>query len=333
MNVNRSLYPEVRLRRLRSSETMRSMLAAPTPGPERFIWPVFVVEGENVERPIEAMPGQSRHSVDKLVEAVERVMDMGVRAIMLFGVVEADRKSPDGAYAHRPEGVVQQAIRALREAFSTKLAIFTDVCVCEYTSHGHCGLLDAEGEVDNDSSLEVLAKMAVSHAEAGADCVAPSAMMDGQVMAIRQALDLANLKNTLLLSYSTKFASAFYGPFREAAGSAPSSGNRSGYQADYLNSNAALRESIFDEGEGADMLMVKPALLYLDVISSVRANSLLPLAAYNVSGEYSMLAASAAKGWGDLKMMVRESMAALERAGVDLIISYWANQYDQLLKD
>lgn len=333
MNKNSGLFPDIRLRRLRASETIRSMLAAPMPGPEKFIWPVFVVEGENIKQPISAMPGQFRYSVDKLIEAVAEVKGMGIKAVMLFGVLEQEHKTTDGSCAYRPDGIVQTAVRKLKETFASALMIFTDVCVCEYTSHGHCGILNKKGVVENDPSLELLAKMALSHAEAGADCVAPSAMMDGQVATIRGALDSSGFTDTLLLSYSTKFASSFYGPFREAAASAPSEGNRKGYQADYLNPRAAVRESFFDEAEGADMLMVKPSLFYLDLISEIRAKSLLPLAAYNVSGEYSMLIASANNGWGDLKLMVRESIAAINRAGADIIISYWANQYNKFLKD
>jgi porphobilinogen synthase len=329
---NVSGFPDLRLRRLRSTQTVRDMLAAPLPGPEKFMWPVFVVEGTGVKQPIGAMPGQFRYSVDTLIEAVGEVMAMGIKSIMLFGVVGEERKSCCAEYAYSTEGIVQFAIRELKAVYP-ELLIFTDVCVCEYTSHGHCGILDDCGTVLNDPSLELLAKMAVSHAAAGADAVAPSAMMDGQVAAIRAGLDAAGFADTVLMSYSTKFASGMYGPFREAADSAPAAGNRKGYQADYRNLRAALRESVMDEQEGADILMVKPALFYLDIICRLRENTLLPLAAYNVSGEYSMLIASANNGWGDLKAMVRESVSALSRAGTDIYISYWANQYDQLLKD
>jgi len=325
-------FPQVRLRRLRRNAAIRQMLAAPLPGPEKFVWPVFVVAGHGIKKPIAAMPGQFHYSSDMLLEAVAPVYAMGVKAILLFGVVGTECKSTDGAYGWHPDGVVQQAIRALKQACKD-LLIFTDVCLCEYTSHGHCGLLDATGEPDNDPTLELLAKIAVSHADAGADVVAPSAMMDGQIAAIRAALDLNGHGNTLLLGYSAKFASALYGPFREAAASAPSFGDRRSYQADHRNLNAALRESQFDEQEGADMLMVKPGLFYLDVIAKVKAATSLPVAAYNVSGEYSMLIATAERGWGDLKSLVRESVAALDRAGTDIFISYWANQYDQYIKE
>jgi porphobilinogen synthase len=325
-------FPDLRLRRLRGTEAIRDMLATPMPGPEKFMWPVFVVEGRGIKQPIDAMPGQFRYSVDMLVEAVGEVMAMGIRSVMLFGVVGDERKSPDAAYAMSPDGIVQCATRALKAAYPN-LLVFTDVCVCEYTSHGHCGLLDTNGMVLNDPSLELLSGMAVSHAEAGADAVAPSAMMDGQISAVRAALDEAAYTDTILMSYSTKFASAMYGPFREVAGSAPESGDRKGYQADYRNLKTAMHESILDEAEGADILMVKPSLLYLDVICRLREQTLLPVAAYNVSGEYSMLIASADRGWGDLKALVRESICALSRAGTDIFISYWANQYDKYLKD
>ncbi len=324
-------YPGIRLRRLRRNKSIRGMLSAPLPGPEKFVWPVFVVEGYGIKQPIDAMPGQFRYSIDTLADAVGEIMNMGVRAVMIFGVVGAEHKSTSAEYAWNDNGLVQNAIRTLKDAYP-ELLIFTDVCVCEYTAHGHCGMLE-NGVVVNDPSLNMLTKMAVSHARAGADSVAPSAMMDGQIAAIRNALDAAGLTDTILTSYSTKFASAMYGPFREAADSAPFSGDRKAYQADFLNQHAALRESTLDESEGADILMVKPSLFYLDIIAEIRKRTELPLAAYNVSGEYSMLIAAADRGWGDLKPMVRESVAAMSRAGTDIFISYWANQYDKLLKD
>lgn len=325
-------FPQVRLRRLRCSAAIRDMLALPMPGPEKFIWPVFVVEGHGIKEPIAAMPGQFRYSVDTLLDAVGAVMADGVKSVMLFGVVGENRKSPDAAYALAPEGPVPRAVRELK-AIYPELLIFTDICVCEYTTHGHCGVVDAAGLLENDRSLELIARMALCHAEAGADGVAPSAMLDGQVKTIRDTLDNAEMTGTLIMSYSTKFASAMYGPFREAAGSAPGFGDRKGYQADSRNPAAALRESVEDEAEGADILMVKPALFYLDMIHRIREKSDLPLAAYNVSGEYSMLIATAERGWGDLKAMVRESVIAQSRAGVDIFISYWANQYNELFRD
>jgi porphobilinogen synthase len=298
------------------------------PGPQKFIWPVFVVEGTNQRQAIESMPNQYRLSVDTLIAELKPVVESGIGGILIFGLVEDALKDESGSRAHDENGVVQNAVRAVRKAYPD-LVIFTDVCLCAYTSHGHCGPLAAGGDVDNDAANDLLAKVAVSHAAAGADCVAPSAMMDGQVQAIRAALTAAGLDETLLMSYSTKFASAMYGPFREAEQSSPQSGDRCGYQASYADLRQALRESDMDEDEGADILMAKPSLFYLDVIASLRDGTDLPLAVYNVSGEYAMLIATAERGWGDLRGMVRESTMALVRAGTDLIISYWANQYDE----
>lgn len=307
------------------------MLGQPLPGPEKFVWPVFVVEGNNKKIAIDAMPGQYRYSIDQLIKDLEPVAQMGISGIMLFGVVDDSRKSENAGYAYAELGLVQQAICEVRKHFPD-LLIFTDVCVCAYTTHGHCGILNSEGDVDNDPSIELLARMAVSHAQMGAHGVAPSAMMDGQIAAIRQALSTNKLDNTILMSYSTKFASYMYGPFREAADSSPGKGDRKGYQAPFNDIRQALRESTLDEAEGADMLMVKPALFYLDVIARIRDNTQLPIAAYNVSGEYSMLIASAQNNWGELAGMVRESTCALCRAGTDILISYWANQYDQIFR-
>jgi porphobilinogen synthase len=332
MSKNFAKFPDLRLRRLRKNVTVRNMLAAPLPGPEKFVWPVFVVEGSGVKQPLMAMPGQFRYSIDTLVEAVGEVHATGIKSLMIFGVVGPECKTPAGDYGWSPDGVVQRAVRTLKAAWPD-LVIFTDVCLCEYTSHGHCGVLDCSGKVVNDHSLDLLAKIALSHAAAGADAVAPSAMMDGQIAAIRQALESTGHHDTLLLSYSTKFASGMYGPFREAANSAPSFGDRKSYQADWRNLHAAMLESLLDENEGADMLMVKPSLFYLDIICRLKESTLLPVAAYNVSGEYSMLIATAERGWGDLKTLVRESVGAMSRAGTDIFISYWANQYDKLLKE
>ncbi len=324
-------FPHLRLRRLRQNNTIRNMLAAPMPGPEKFIWPVFVVEGKGVKQAIDAMPGQFRYSIDTMIEAVGEVISTGIKSVIIFGVVSEKRKSKTAEYAWKQDGLVQQAVRELKKTYSG-LLIFTDVCVCEYTSHGHCGIIDDTGCLLNDPSLELLTTTAVSHAKAGADGVAPSAMLDGQVKAIRSSLDAAGRENTILMSYSSKFASGMYGPFREAADSAPS-GDRKSYQADYRNQRDTIRESLEDEAEGADILMVKPSLFYLDIIKELRQKTMLPLAAYNVSGEYSMLIATARNDWGDLKTLVRESIFALSRAGSDIIISYWANQYNELLKD
>lgn len=295
------------------------------------MWPVFIKDGTGVSEPIDAMPGQRRMSVDVLLKELPRVMDMGVGSILLFGLVDSTRKDGTGMAACDGQGAVQQAIRCLRKEFPD-LVIASDVCVCAYTTHGHCGPLAGSGDVDNDAANEVLARMAISHAAAGADMVAPSAMMDGQVAAIRQALDAEGFQQTLLMSYSTKFASSMYGPFRQAEESAPQKGDRKSYQASYGDLRQALRESRLDEAEGADILMLKPSLFYLDILARLRDQTDLPIAVYNVSGEYSMLIAAAERGWGDLNGMVRESTMALARAGADIIISYWANRYDEIFK-
>lgn len=322
-------FPEVRLRRLRRTPSLRRMFDAPLPGPSKFLWPVFVVDGKKQRQPIDAMPGQCRYSVDTLLKDLGPVAKSGVGGVLIFGLVDNAGKDASGTGAYDDRGAVQKAVRAIRAEYPD-LVIFTDVCLCAYTTHGHCGPLTEDGDVDNDAANAMLAKVAVSHAAAGADCVAPSAMMDGQVQAIRSALDAAAFRQTLLMSYSTKFASAMYGPFREAEQSAPQKGDRQGYQASYRDVRQAMRESALDEAEGADILMVKPALFYLDIIARLRDRTDLPLAAYNVSGEYSMLIAAAERGWGDLGGMVRESTAALARAGSDLLISYWANRYEEL---
>ena len=324
-------YPSIRLRRLRRTQALRRMVGQPFPGPEKFVWPVFVVEGSGRQEPIESMPGQFRYSVDLLCEALKPVVDSGVNSVLLFGVLDDQAKDEQGTGAYAEDGVVQKAVRTLRHTFH-HLTIMTDVCLCAYTSHGHCGPLHAGGDVDNDAANALLARVALSHAAAGADVVAPSAMMDGQVATIREALDADQYSDTILMSYSTKFASSMYGPFREAEKSAPQHGDRQGYQASYADLRTALRESEEDEAEGADILMVKPSLFYLDVIARVRDNTDLPIAAYNVSGEYAMLHATAERGWGDLYPMARESIAALARAGTDIFISYWANQYAALKK-
>ena len=319
------MFPEVRLRRLRRTEPIRRMLDAPMPGPERFMWPTFVLEGKGRREAIDSMPGQFRLSVDCLLEALKPVVDSGVGSVLLFGLANETQKDACGSGAAAPNGAVQQAVAAIKQQFP-ELVVAADVCVCAYTSHGHCGPL-MDGDVENDAALKMLTQVACSLADAGADMVAPSAMMDGQVQAIRSALDGSGHAETLIMSYSTKFASSMYGPFREAEQSAPSEGDRKGYQASYRNLRAALRESELDEEEGADLLMVKPSLFYLDVLTRLREQTHLPLAAYNVSGEYAMLHATAQRGWGDLREMVRESIAAIDRAGADLLISYWANQY------
>jgi porphobilinogen synthase len=306
------------------------MFDAPLPGPQKFVWPVFVKEGQDVKEPINAMPGQFRMSPDVLLKELEPVVGCGIGAVLVFGLPGENDKDARGRAASRENGVVQKAVREVKAVYPD-LVVCTDVCLCAYTDHGHCGPLDAEGDVDNDTAIEELGQVAVSHAAAGADIVAPSAMMDGQVAAIRAELDNAGFKGALIMSYSTKFASGMYGPFREAEQSAPREGDRRCYQASYGDLNSAIRESVLDESEGADILMVKPSLFYLDVIVRLREQTKLPVAAYNVSGEYSMMIAAADRGWGQLREMVRESAAALSRAGADIIISYWANRYVEVV--
>jgi porphobilinogen synthase len=292
-----------------------------------MVWPVFVVAGQNRRAEIASMPGQYRQSADELCRAVAPLVRQGLGGLMLFGVVDEARKDPQGSAAWEDAGVVQQAVARLKGEFPD-LTLFTDVCLCAYTAHGHCGPL-RDGTVDNDATLPLLAKIALSHAAAGADGVAPSAMMDGQVAAIRQALETAGFHDTILMSYSTKFASALYGPFRDAAASSPQTGDRRAYQGSAADPRSALRESALDEQEGADILMVKPATFYLDVLARLRERTDLPLAAYNVSGEYAMLHALAAAGGGDLAALVRENLLAIQRAGADILITYWANQYER----
>jgi porphobilinogen synthase len=306
-----SAFPVTRLRRLRRTGALRSLVRETRLDLEDFVMPLFV--GPATE-PNEALPAMGRWSVDQLPEEVGRLTSSGVRAVILFGI--PDEKDDEGSGAWEDDGVVQRALRELRPRFP-ELVLLTDVCLCEYTAHGHCGVLVGD-EVDNDATLELLARTAVSHVEAGADAVCPSDMMDGRVAAIREALP-----ETPIIAYSAKYASAFYGPFREAADSAPSFGDRRGYQMDPANVREALRECEQDVAEGADVIMVKPALPYLDVIRAVRERFDLPLAAYNVSGEYAMVKAAAASGWLDEQTAALESLTAIKRAGADIVISYW----------
>jgi len=323
-------FPHVKLRRLRQNATIRNMMGMSPPPPNKFIWPVFIIEGTNRKVPIKSMPKQYRYSIDRVLEAIEPVINMGIYGVMLFGVLEnLDKKTINASEAFNNDGLIQQAVKVIKEHFP-ELIICTDVCLCGYTTHGHCGIIDSNGIIKNDETLKLLSKIAVSHAEAGSHCVAPSAMMDGQVQAIRAGLSDNNLDDTILMSYSTKFASSMYGPFRDAADSSPAFGDRKTYQLSYDNVSQALRESKIDEVEGADILMVKPALYYLDIISKIKNQSNIPLAAYNVSGEYSMIYASAQQGYGDLYDMARESVTAIFRSGADVVLSYWANQYDEL---
>jgi porphobilinogen synthase len=316
-------FPQTRLRRLRSTPSLRRMLAAPALPPARLIYPVFLVDGKKRREPIPSMAGQARVSIDLLQQELTPAAEAGVGGFLFFGV--PDDKDPLGQGSCAEHGLVPEALRVARKAFPDQV-LFTDVCLCEYTDHGHCGII-ADGELDNDLSIEALGRMALAHADAGAHVVAPSAMMDGQVAAIRGALDAHGHKTTLILSYSTKFASALYGPFRDAAKSAPAFGDRRGYQAPYDDPNQALRESLEDEAEGADMLMVKPSMFYLDILQRLRQQTLLPIAAYHVSGEFAMLHAAAEKGYGDLSALIREAAVALRRAGADFIIAYWAPEW------
>jgi len=311
-----------RPRRLRRTETLRDLVRETTLEPGDFVYPLFVVAGEGLRRPVESMPGIEQLSVDRLSEEAREVAALGIKAVLLFGIPAT--KDPHGLESFAEDGVVQQAIRTLKDAHPD-IVVVTDVCLCEYTDHGHCGLLDDAGGISNDETLDVLRRIAVSHAEAGADVVAPSGMIDGMVGAIRGALDEEGLQRVAILSYAVKYASAFYGPFREAAQGAPAFGDRRSHQMDPANAREALREAALDVDEGADALMVKPALGYLDVVRSVRERfPELPLAAYNVSGEYAMVKAAAANGWLDERAAVLETLTGIRRAGADLVVTYHA---------
>jgi porphobilinogen synthase len=313
-------FPQVRMRRLRAGATLRRMVRETRLSPDRLVLPLFAIAGRDARVPIAALPGQSRLSPDLLVATAREAWSAGVPAVLLFGVT--DHKDGAASAAYEPGGVVQTAVAALKDALP-EMVVITDVCLCGYTDHGHCGVL-VDGEVHNDLSLELLARTAVSHAEAGADIVAPSDMMDGRVGAIRAALDAEGHEGVSIMSYSAKYASAFYGPFREAAGSAPGFGDRRGYQMDPANGREAVRETLLDVAEGADMVMVKPAAAYLDVIAGVRAATDLPLAAYHVSGEYAMIKAAAERGWLDERTAATEVLTGIARAGADLVITYYA---------
>ena len=317
-----SLPPFRRFRRLRRTETLRALVRETRLDPSDFVYPLFVTHGSGVREPIGSMPGQFRLSPDQLMAEADELRSLGVWSVLLFGLPAA--KDDVGSEAYAEDGIVQQAITAFKDA-APDIAVFTDVCLCEYTDHGHCGVVQG-GEVDNDASLELLARTAVSHARAGADVVAPSDMMDGRVAAIRAALDAEGFESTPILAYAAKFASAFYGPFREAVNSAPQFGDRRGYQLDPANGREALAELLEDALEGADMLMVKPALPYLDILAAAREIADRPLAAYQVSGEYAMLKAAAANGWLDERSAVLETLTAIKRAGADLIITYYAKE-------
>jgi porphobilinogen synthase len=325
-------YPAVRLRRLRLSGGMRRMVRETRLAADNLIYPLFVRHGSQIQKPISSMPGNFQWSVDMLPREAESIAELGIPAVILFGI--PDEKDGLGSQNYHPQGIVPQAIRAIKRAVP-ELIVISDMCFCEYTDHGHCGVLNMpgdegynahlpEGYLLNDETLDLLGRASVVHAEAGADIIAPSGMIDGMICGIRNALDEAGLAHTAIMSYAAKFSSGFYGPFREAAESPPSFGDRSQYQMDVANIREALKEVDLDVAEGADMLMVKPALAYLDVIQQVRARHPLPLAAYQVSGEFSMIKAAAAQGWIDEQRVAAETLLAIKRAGADMIITYYA---------
>ena len=322
-------FPKTRMRRMRRLPALRRMVRETTLSVSDFIYPMFVTHGRDVMAPVDPMPGIFQLSLDRLLDEVGEVAELGIPAVLLFGVPA--QKDPEGTEAYESGGIVQEAIRVIKQA-APGLIVVTDVCLCEYTDHGHCGVI-SDGRVDNDRSLELLARMAERQVEAGADIVGPSAMMDGQVGAIREALDCKGFVDTPIMSYSAKYASAFYGPFRVAAGSAPQFGDRSDYQMDPANVDEALREIEIDIGEGADIVMVKPAMAYLDVVRSAKEAFGHPLAAYNVSGEYAMVKAAAENEWIDGRRITFEVLTSIKRAGADLIISYHAKEAARWLRD
>ena len=321
-----SRFPQSRLRRLRESAAVRLLTQETSISAKDFVYPLFVTHGRDICEPVEPMPGVYHLSTDRLAAEAEEVAQLGIPAVLLFGL--PSRKDGAGTEAYNPDGIIQEAVRTIKQA-TPQLLVITDVCLCEYTDHGHCGAV-VDGRVDNDATLELLARTALSHAEAGADMVAPSAMMDGQVGAIRQALDGGGFQSTSIMAYSAKYASSFYGPFRVAADSTPQFGDRRGYQMDPANVRQALQEMEMDIQEGADIIMVKPALAYLDVISRARQAFAHPIAAYNVSGEYAMVKAAAANGWLDGPSAALEVVTAIKRAGADIIISYHAKEVARL---
>lgn len=310
----------IRMRRLRKNEAIRAMVRETSLDITDFVYPIFVKEGSNIKAPVDAMPGIYQWSVDRLQEELDRILAAGIQSILIFGIPE--HKDEKASEAYNENGITQRAIRFIKE-YAPELIVIADVCLCEYTSHGHCGVVCGH-EIINDETLPLLGKMAVSLARAGADIIAPSDMMDGRVACIREALDQADYQDCLIMAYSAKFASAYYGPFREAADSAPAFGNRKTYQMDPANRREAIRECEYDIAEGADIIMVKPALCYLDVIREVRNRTDYPIAAYSVSGEYSMIKAAAQNGWIDEKRIVLETMTAIKRAGAKIIITYHA---------
>ncbi|MBI2815588.1 MAG: porphobilinogen synthase [Acidobacteria bacterium] len=321
-------FPITRPRRLRRNALMRSFIQETRLSPKNFVYPLFVCPGSGVKHEISSMPGNYHFSIDRVGEECREVAGLGIPAVLLFGIPEAKDETGSGAYGE--SSIVAQAVRAIRKVVGDDLLIICDVCLCEYTSHGHCGVIK-EGAVDNDPTLELLARASVSYAQAGADIVAPSDMMDGRVRAIREALDSHSLTDTAILAYSAKYASVFYGPFREAADSAPQFGDRRSYQMDPSNQREALREIALDVEEGADIVMVKPALPYLDIINRARQEFDVPLAAYQVSGEFSMIMAAARLGWMDRERAMIESLTSIRRAGADVILTYFAKDAARLL--
>jgi len=322
-------FPEYRPRRMRKNENFRRMIRETTLSVDDFMYPLFVVSGKGIKKPIASMPGNYQMSIDQLVKEVKTAKEAGIPAVLLFGIPDRKDEVASGAFAR--DGLMQRAVREIKNKVPDILVV-TDVCLCEYTSHGHCGMIE-KGEVDNDSTLEVLAETAVSHARAGADMVAPSAMMDGQIGAIREGLDEAGFEAIPIMAYSAKYASCFYGPFRDAAESAPQFGDRKSYQMDPANSDEAIREITLDVEEGADIIMVKPALAYLDVIRRAREEFDLPIAAYNVSGEFAMIKAAAQLGWLDGQRAMMEVLTSIKRAGTDIIITYFALEAAKVLGD
>ena len=322
-------YPTLRMRRLRRAEPVRQLVRETALSPQDLVYPQFVVPGRGVREEIAPMPGCYQLSADEAVREAQEVLGLGIPAVILFGIPTEKDSVGSGAYAK--DGVVQEAVRALKRSLP-ELVVITDVCLCEYTDHGHCGVV-VDGEVDNDRTLELIARTALSHAEAGADIVAPSDMMDGRVRAVRQALDAGGMQQVPIMSYAAKYASAFFGPFRVAAESTPQLGDRRGYQMDPANAREALREIQLDVDEGADIIMVKPALPYLDIIARARQRFDLPLAAYNVSGEYAMLKAAAHNGWIDERRATLEVLTGIKRAGADIIITYHAKEAARWLRE
>ena len=317
-----SRFPQVRMRRMRDTPMLRNLAQESRIAIDDFIYPIFVTHGRGVRNPIDPMPGMYQLSLDNLIAEIEEVASLGIGAVLLFGLPA--NKDPEGTEAYEPNGIIQEAIRVIKQT-APNVLVFTDVCVCEFTDHGHCGII-RNGRVDNDATLELLAKMAIVQAEAGADVVAPSAMMDGQVAAIRSGLDSKGFEHLPIMAYSAKYASSFYGPFRVAADSAPQFGDRHSYQMDVANSREAMREIQLDIEEGADMIMVKPALSYLDVIARARQEFGYPMAAYNVSGEYAMVKAATENEWIDGQRITLEILTSIKRAGADMIISYHAKE-------